>query len=183
MCIYIFFHFILSILNLCISSIIKNKGWLETQAKTRTKGLNIIKQWKPLEMPKINKDRKNKEAQEEGLVCPLGAMDTGLNGSSVWWDEEADYWVPQKGESSSMVPISLPVSSSSDASRSSQFPGVRSSWVGPVTEDSSNRTASSASKSHSLAEKRRRDRINAQLASLRKLIPKSDKVSKVCLPL
>lgn len=36
--------------------------------------------------------------------------------------------------------------------------------------------AVSASKSHSLAEKRRRDRINSQLATLRKLIPKSDKV-------
>lgn len=36
--------------------------------------------------------------------------------------------------------------------------------------------AVSASKSHSQAEKRRRDRINAQLATLRKLIPKSDKV-------
>lgn len=36
--------------------------------------------------------------------------------------------------------------------------------------------AAAASKSHSQAEKRRRDRINAQLATLRKLIPKSDKV-------
>ncbi|XLR04777.1 hypothetical protein HN51_059650 [Arachis hypogaea] len=35
--------------------------------------------------------------------------------------------------------------------------------------------ATSASKSHSQAEKRRSDRINAQLTSLRKLIPKSDK--------
>ncbi|KAI9110719.1 hypothetical protein K1719_018157 [Acacia pycnantha] len=41
--------------------------------------------------------------------------------------------------------------------------------------------ASSASKSHSQAEKRRRDRINAQLASLRKLIPKSDKMDKAAL--
>ncbi|QHO56941.1 Transcription factor [Arachis hypogaea] len=36
--------------------------------------------------------------------------------------------------------------------------------------------AASASKSHSQAEKRRRDRINAQFATLRKLIPKSDKI-------
>ncbi|OIV97426.1 hypothetical protein TanjilG_16187 [Lupinus angustifolius] len=39
----------------------------------------------------------------------------------------------------------------------------------------------SASKSHSQAEKRRRDRINTQLASLRKLIPKSDKMDKAAL--
>ncbi|MED6170438.1 hypothetical protein PIB30_030862 [Stylosanthes scabra] len=41
--------------------------------------------------------------------------------------------------------------------------------------------AASASKSHSQAEKRRRDRINAQLATLRKLIPKSDKMDKAAL--
>ncbi|KAL2333425.1 hypothetical protein Fmac_014638 [Flemingia macrophylla] len=41
--------------------------------------------------------------------------------------------------------------------------------------------AISASKSHSQAEKRRRDRINAQLATLRKLIPKSDKMDKAAL--
>ncbi|CAL0320329.1 unnamed protein product [Lupinus luteus] len=39
----------------------------------------------------------------------------------------------------------------------------------------------SASKSHSQAEKRRRDQINTQLASLRKLIPKSDKMDKAAL--
>ncbi|KAL1823892.1 hypothetical protein ACET3Z_010670 [Daucus carota] len=43
------------------------------------------------------------------------------------------------------------------------------------------RSAASASKSHSQAEKRRRDRINAQLATLRKLIPKSDKMDKAAL--
>lgn len=36
--------------------------------------------------------------------------------------------------------------------------------------------ATSASKNHSQAEKRRRDRINTQLANLRKFIPMSDKV-------
>ncbi|XP_017423419.2 transcription factor bHLH30-like, partial [Vigna angularis] len=45
-------------------------------------------------------------------------------------------------------------------------------WPATITED----RAASASKSHSQAEKRRRDRINAQLATLRKLIPKSDKI-------
>ncbi|GAB2211070.1 hypothetical protein Droror1_Dr00016361 [Drosera rotundifolia] len=38
-----------------------------------------------------------------------------------------------------------------------------------------------SSKSHSQAEKRRRDRINAQLANLRMLIPKSDKMDKAAL--
>ncbi|KAK1396926.1 Transcription factor bHLH51 [Heracleum sosnowskyi] len=47
-----------------------------------------------------------------------------------------------------------------------------------VEED---RSTASASKSHSQAEKRRRDRINAQLATLRKLIPKSDKMDKAAL--
>lgn len=44
--------------------------------------------------------------------------------------------------------------------------------------------AAVASKSHSEAEKRRRDRINSQLTALRKLIPKSNKVwclLRICL--
>ncbi|KAG5616270.1 hypothetical protein H5410_016094 [Solanum commersonii] len=39
----------------------------------------------------------------------------------------------------------------------------------------------SASRSHSEAEKRRRDRINAQLSTLRKLIPTSEKMDKAAL--
>ncbi|KAF5736558.1 hypothetical protein HS088_TW14G00702 [Tripterygium wilfordii] len=49
------------------------------------------------------------------------------------------------------------------------------SWSIPLQGTSEDR-AGSASNSHSQAEKRRRDRINAQLATLRKLIPRSDKV-------
>ncbi|XP_042509940.1 transcription factor AIG1-like isoform X2 [Macadamia integrifolia] len=41
--------------------------------------------------------------------------------------------------------------------------------------------ATAASKSHSQAEKRRRERINAHLATLRKLIPQSDKMDKATL--
>ncbi|OWM69939.1 transcription factor bHLH51 [Punica granatum] len=117
-------------------------------------------------------------------------MDSRLMSSSAWWAEGADRWVPHSddvlpdGESCSVVPASLPMSSSSDASKLSRFPGVQSSWAAPVdgfAEDSGTRTPSSASKSHSLAEKRRRDRINAQLTSLRKLIPKSDKMDKAAL--
>ncbi|KAA8534049.1 hypothetical protein F0562_031566 [Nyssa sinensis] len=54
------------------------------------------------------------------------------------------------------------------------------SWPVPF-EGFSDDKAASASKSHSQAEKRRRDRINAQLATLRKLIPKSDKMDKAAL--
>lgn len=48
-------------------------------------------------------------------------------------------------------------------------------WSVPVEGFAEGRAAS-ASKSHSEAEKRRRDRINAQLATLRRLIPQSEKV-------
>ncbi|KAM7269889.1 hypothetical protein ACFE04_029103 [Oxalis oulophora] len=41
--------------------------------------------------------------------------------------------------------------------------------------------AERVSKSHSQAEKRRRDRINSQLATLRKLIPKSENMDKAAL--
>ncbi|KAK3407834.1 transcription factor bHLH51 [Eucalyptus grandis] len=51
-----------------------------------------------------------------------------------------------------------------------------------ATSASASASASaSVSKSHSQAEKRRRDRINAQLATLRKLIPKSEKMDKAAL--
>ncbi|KAF7830928.1 transcription factor bHLH51 [Senna tora] len=63
------------------------------------------------------------------------------------------------------------VSDSSCSLQFSHFPNPNSSW--PLLNEE---RAASASKSHSQAEKRRRDRINAQLATLRKLIPKSDKV-------
>lgn len=54
------------------------------------------------------------------------------------------------------------------------------SWNLPI-EGSVEDRAATASKSHSQAEKRRRDRINTQLANLRKLIPKSDKTDKAAL--
>ncbi|KAL3653464.1 hypothetical protein CASFOL_003145 [Castilleja foliolosa] len=53
-------------------------------------------------------------------------------------------------------------------------------WGPPYEGAAGDRTAS-ASRSHSEAEKRRRDRINAQLATLRKLIPKSEKMDKAAL--
>ncbi|XP_042028962.1 transcription factor bHLH51-like [Salvia splendens] len=51
-------------------------------------------------------------------------------------------------------------------------------WLLPPAADD---RAASASRSHSEAEKRRRDRINAQLSTLRKLIPKSEKMDKAAL--
>ncbi|KAF8009718.1 hypothetical protein BT93_J0645 [Corymbia citriodora subsp. variegata] len=52
---------------------------------------------------------------------------------------------------------------------------------GAMSASASASASASVSKSHSQAEKRRRDRINAQLATLRKLIPKSEKMDKAAL--
>ena len=73
-------------------------------------------------------------------------------------------------ESSFAVPWSSSASSSSSSAfQLCGFPSLSMA----IDEDK----ATAASKSHSQAEKRRRDRINSQLSTLRKLIPKSDKVS------
>ncbi|KAK7276410.1 hypothetical protein RIF29_17549 [Crotalaria pallida] len=76
-------------------------------------------------------------------------------------------------------PFSVPTQTLPNASETLQL-GEFPSWPLP-TEGAAEHRASSASKSHSQAEKRRRDRINAQLAALRKLIPKSDKMDKAAL--
>ncbi|KAK7385775.1 hypothetical protein VNO78_31630 [Psophocarpus tetragonolobus] len=82
--------------------------------------------------------------------------------------------------SDQLSPFSVPTTHSlplgSDPVASPQF-GEFPSWPAPISED----RAASASKSHSQAEKRRRDRINTQLATLRKFIPKSDKMDKAAL--
>ncbi|MED6137994.1 hypothetical protein PIB30_070161 [Stylosanthes scabra] len=67
-----------------------------------------------------------------------------------------------------------------DDSLHHHFHGEFHPWPAPVEMVAGDR-AVMASKSHSQAEKRRRDRINAQLTSLRKLIPKSDKMDKAAL--
>lgn len=88
------------------------------------------------------------------------------------WAEEADC------TQCDAAPV-LPWLPPPHVSASFQFHGFPS-WSLPVekmaTEDRSDERTATASKSHSQAEKRRRDRINAQLATLRKLIPKSEKV-------
>ncbi|XP_027939703.1 transcription factor bHLH51-like isoform X2 [Vigna unguiculata] len=78
--------------------------------------------------------------------------------------------------SDQLSPFSLPLASSDPPSlQFSDFP----LWPATIAEDKDR--VASASKSHSQAEKRRRDRINAQLATLRKLIPMSDKMDKAAL--
>lgn len=81
-------------------------------------------------------------------------------------------------ESSFLFPPSLEDPHGASTSTNFQFCGLplTSSFSMPIDGFVEDRAAA-ASKSHSLAEKRRRDRINAQLATLRKLIPKSDKVT------
>ena len=85
-------------------------------------------------------------------------------------------FAPSKDPLFSVPTQTLPHVSES-ASSSSQFCEVPSWPVLVPFEGAAEDRAASASKSHSQAEKRRRDRINAQLATLRKLIPKSDRVS------
>uniref|UniRef100_A0A6M2EQE4 BHLH domain-containing protein n=1 Tax=Populus davidiana TaxID=266767 RepID=A0A6M2EQE4_9ROSI len=79
-------------------------------------------------------------------------------------------------DESLLVPCPSHASASASASANFQVYGFPP-WSVPLQEASEDKAASS-SKSHSQAEKRRRDRINAQLGILRKLIPKSEKVHK-----
>lgn len=62
--------------------------------------------------------------------------------------------------------------------------GVRS--LGPVSSSSSSSSAtgrSQALKVHSQAEKRRRERINAHLSTLRRMVPDTNKVSTLLIRL
>ncbi|XVE69449.1 hypothetical protein DITRI_Ditri09bG0153100 [Diplodiscus trichospermus] len=89
----------------------------------------------------------------------------------------ADFNSTQSNESSFLLPRPIePHFSASSSVQSQGFPSWEIPFEG-VAED----RAATVSKSHSQAEKRRRDRINAQLAALRKLIPKSDKMDKAAL--
>ncbi|XP_019191569.1 PREDICTED: transcription factor bHLH51-like [Ipomoea nil] len=85
---------------------------------------------------------------------------------------------PEKGHGggSASFPWSFPSDYSSAAAAAAFL-----SWPAQPFEEAADDRALSASKSHSEAEKRRRDRINAQLATLRKLIPKSEKMDKAAL--
>lgn len=101
------------------------------------------------------------------------------------WPEPANFSQYKKAaadvnstESSFLFPWSLEDPHGASTSTNFQFCGLplTSSFSMPIDGVAEDRAAA-ASKSHSLAEKRRRDRINTQLATLRKLIPKSDKVT------
>ncbi|XP_057979650.1 transcription factor bHLH51 [Malania oleifera] len=103
----------------------------------------------------------------------------------------ANCFFPEEGNwaaalRSDTVLVPWPVSANA-SSPTFQVPGFPP-WLPMVTpmnspqlEGLAEDRAASASKSHSQAEKRRRDRINAQLATLRKLIPKSEKMDKAAL--
>ncbi|KAG6602612.1 Transcription factor bHLH51 [Cucurbita argyrosperma subsp. argyrosperma] len=91
-------------------------------------------------------------------------------------------WAHCNGNSSREPSLLLPFMINPQLSSSTKvqfdgFPSFSTSTEGMIADV----RAVSASKSHSQAEKRRRDRINAQLATLRKLIPKSDKMDKAAL--
>ncbi|KAK9290737.1 hypothetical protein L1049_008913 [Liquidambar formosana] len=94
------------------------------------------------------------------------------------WPEEGNlvqYYPALNPVGSNLPPVSwLSQCHSFDDSRG--FPSLSR----PVEGIADERTMST-SKSHSQAEKRRRERINAQLATLRKLIPKSEKMDKAAL--
>lgn len=87
-------------------------------------------------------------------------------------------WAPYNSAALSNESSSFPLPWPPHASSSAQFQfcGFPNSWSAAAEGADEEDRAATASKSHSQAEKRRRDRINAQLATLRKLIPKSDKV-------
>ncbi|XVF84053.1 hypothetical protein PTKIN_Ptkin16aG0543700 [Pterospermum kingtungense] len=104
-------------------------------------------------------------------------MENSFNFSWSEAENWADFDATQSHESSSIVPWPIePHFSASSSVQPQSFP----SWAVPIEGVAEDR-AITVSKSHSQAEKRRRDRINAQLAALRKLIPMSDKMDKAAL--
>ncbi|XP_010505745.1 PREDICTED: transcription factor bHLH51-like [Camelina sativa] len=99
-------------------------------------------------------------------------MENSYDDSAKWSDSTTPYMVSWSFQSDS---------SDSDWSRfnlgfsssSGNFPA--DDCVGAIDK------AESLSRSHRLAEKRRRDRINSHLTALRKLVPNSDKLDKAAL--
>lgn len=91
-------------------------------------------------------------------------MDANFYDSVNWIDYDA-----------AIDPNSVPYEfTASSSTQNEGFPP----WGFPIEETAEEKSAS-VSRSHSQAEKRRRDRINAQLTALRKMIPKSDKVNRI----
>lgn len=105
------------------------------------------------------------------VVPPEANWSAAANFSA--YDESYLFPWPQTPHSSTSTSAALLPSWSIPTQEAGQgFP----SWSTLPVQESAEDKAASVSKSHSQAEKRRRDRINAQLGILRKLIPKSDKV-------
>ncbi|CAN8317505.1 unnamed protein product [Cochlearia groenlandica] len=88
-------------------------------------------------------------------------MDNSYESAAKWCDSTSPY-------NNNMVSLSL-------QSDSSHFNLGGDDFVGGFEK------AESLSRSHRLAEKRRRDRINSHLSALRKLVPNSDKLDKAAL--
>ncbi|KZV50821.1 hypothetical protein F511_09879 [Dorcoceras hygrometricum] len=82
--------------------------------------------------------------------------------ANCYWSEEYSAW--------------LPISEAAALQYHCYPPASAVQRRMPPPEDAVEDRAATASRSHSEAEKRRRDRINAQFSTLRKLIPKSEKV-------
>ncbi|KAK3042884.1 hypothetical protein RJ639_001157 [Escallonia herrerae] len=103
---------------------------------------------------------------------------------SATWSEEAAWAQCQAAvdkDTSFLVPW-LPASNDSTLLQVNGYPPVPDpSGSVPFEGGATDVRAASSSQSHSQAEKRRRDRINSQLATLRKLIPKCDKMDKAAL--
>ncbi|CAH2058640.1 unnamed protein product [Thlaspi arvense] len=101
-------------------------------------------------------------------------MENSYDSAAKWSDSNSPYnmvsWSLQSDSSDSdLSRFNLGFSSSS----SGNFPADE--FVGGIEK------AESLSRSHRLAEKRRRDRINSHLSALRKLVPNSDKLDKAAL--
>ncbi|KAG4975249.1 hypothetical protein JHK87_032070 [Glycine soja] len=109
------------------------------------------------------------------IVTMENYYDSGWHMGTSNWAQCSDH----SSSSSFAVPTQQILPHHVTDAASLQF-GEFHSWSLPI-EGAAEERAISASKSHRQAEKRRRDRINAQLATLRKLIPKSDKMDKAAL--
>ncbi|PNX98252.1 transcription factor bHLH51-like protein, partial [Trifolium pratense] len=109
-------------------------------------------------------------------------MENYNNDSSEWQQQQQQHkhWSQYSCDDHSQFPTQILPHNVSDSSSGSFQYSEFHTWPLPIEESLEDR-AVSASKSHSQAEKRRRDRINTQLANLRKLIPKSDKMDKAAL--
>ncbi|XP_042494395.1 transcription factor bHLH51-like [Macadamia integrifolia] len=92
------------------------------------------------------------------------------------WPKEARHHALNRGPFGSLEWPPLPPYASTSLHAYHSFP-FSSLSAEAIKED----RATAASKSHSQAEKRRRERINAHLAHLRKLVPRSDKMDKATL--